>query len=99
MTGRRERGGDKQEADAPLPSFPRARCSFLSPSPLGGRGEGEGGCWRHPEPLGASPLFLRLRLRGASPLSLILSPGGGEESGKGDARRVSLPPCNGHARG
>ncbi len=76
---------------------PRARCSFLSPSPLGGRGEGEGGCWRHLEPLGAFPLCLRLRLRGASPLSLrlrlrsaqggalILSPGGGEESGKGDA--------------
>ncbi len=32
-----------------------ARCSFLSPSPLGGRGKGEGGCWRHLEPLGASP--------------------------------------------
>jgi hypothetical protein len=60
----------------------RVRCSFLSPSPLGGRGKGEGGCWRHLEPLGASPLSLRLRLRGASPLSLILSPGGGEESGK-----------------
>ena len=44
-----------------------ARCSFLSPSPLGGRGEGEGGRWRHLVPLGASPLFLRLRLRGASP--------------------------------
>ena len=82
------RGGDKQEPDAPLPSFPRAvlaasvilaRCSFLSPSPLGGRGKGEGGRWRHLEPLGASSLSLRLRLRGAPPLSLILSPGGGEE--------------------
>ena len=182
----------------------RARCAFLSPSPLGRRGKGEGGCWRHLEPLGASPLCLRLRLRsaqggplpplldplprrgrairkrgcatrvpaamqrpragvtsrrrtphcrhspargasasvilardarssfplplggegrvrgaagatsslwvrpplslrlrlrGASPLSLILSPVGGEESGKGDARRASLPPCSGHARG
>ena len=43
----------------------RARCSFLSPSPLGGRGEGEGGRWRHLEPLGTSPLSLRLRLRSA----------------------------------
>ena len=37
------------------------------------------------------------RACGASPLSLILSPGGGEESGKGDARRVSLLRCNGLA--
>ena len=71
----------------------RARCSFLSPSPLGGRGEGEGGCWRHLEPLGASPLCLRLRLRGASPLSLILSPGGGEESGKGGPCPTSVIPA------
>ncbi len=78
---------------------PRARCAFFFPSPLGGRGKGEGGCWRHLEPLGASPLCLRLRLRSAQDGALILSPGGGEESGKGDARRVSLPPCNGHARG
>ncbi len=60
----------------------RARCSFLSPSPLGGRGRGEGGCWRHLEPLVTSPLSLRLRLRSAQGGALILSPGGGEESGK-----------------
>ncbi len=30
-------------------------------------------------------------------LSTILSPGGGEESGKGDARRLSLPRCDGLA--
>ena len=36
--------------------------------------------------------------RGASPLSLILSPGGGEESGKGVARHGSPLPCNGPAR-
>ena len=57
---------------APPLSFPRARCSFLSPSPLGGRGKGEGGRWRHLVPLGAPSLSLRLRLRGASPLSLRL---------------------------
>ncbi len=43
------------------------------------------------------PLSYMDRACGASPLSLILSPGGGEESGKGDARRVSLRRCNGLA--
>ena len=79
------RGGDKQQPGAPPLSFPRgARCSF--PLPLGGEGRVRGDRWRHLEPLGAPPLFLRLRLRGASPLSLILSPVGGEESGKGRGR-------------
>ena len=71
------RGGDKQQPGAPPLSFRRAvraasvilagggRSSF--PLPLGGEGRVRGGRWRHLEPLGASPLSLRLRLRGASP--------------------------------
>ena len=64
-----------------------ARCSFLSPSPLGGRGKGEGGCWRHLEPLGASPLCLRLRLRGASPPLLDPLP----RWGRGIRKRGCVP--------
>ena len=71
--------------------MPGGRSSF--PLPLGGEGRVRGGRWRHLEPLGASPLCLRLRLRGASPLSLILSPGGGEESGKGGACPTSVIPA------
>ena len=76
----------------------RARCSFLSPSPLGGRGKGEGGRWRHLEPLGTSPLSLRLRLRSAQGGALILSPGGGEESGKEGARLLFVISARGTDR-
>ncbi len=61
------RAGVTSKSRTPHCRHSRARCSFLSPSPLGGRGKGEGGRWRHLEPLGAFPLSLRLRLRGASP--------------------------------
>ncbi len=63
---------------------------LLSLSPWGERGGRGGGRWRHLEPVGVSPLSLRLRLRAASPLSSILSPGGGEESGKGGGRPTAV---------
>ena len=89
-------GGEESGKEGACPtSVIPARCSFLSPSPLGGRGKGEGGCWRHLEPLGASPLSLRLRLRSAQGGALILSPGGGEESGKEGARLLF---CHSRAR-
>ena len=83
------RGGDKQQPGAPPLSFPRAARSCL-PLPLGGEGRvrGDAGAtsslWVRPRfsfdsacaPLRAVP----------SPLSSILSPGGGEESGKRGAR-------------
>ena len=93
------RGGDKQEPDAPLPSFPHGADRSCLPLALGGEGRVKGAAgatsslWVRPP----SPFDSACAVR--PPLSLILSPGWGEESGKGDARRVSLPPCNGHARG
>ncbi len=46
---------------------PRARCAFFFPSPLGGRGEGEGAAGATSSLWVRPPLCLRLRLRGASP--------------------------------
>ncbi len=89
------RAGVRSRRRTPRLCHSRARCAFFFPSPLEGRGEGEGGRWGHLEPLGASPLCLRLRLRGASPLflrlrlrsaqdgALILSPGGERNQEKG----------------
>ena len=49
------RAGVRSRRRTPRLCHSRARCAFFFPSPLGGRGKGEGGCWRHLEPLGASP--------------------------------------------
>ena len=66
---------------------PRGRCAFFFPSPLGGRGEGEGGPLAPPRASGCvppSPFDSACAVR--PPLSLILSPVGGEEPARGRAR-------------
>ena len=92
------RGGDKQQPGAPPLSFPRAVRS-CRPLPLGGEGRVRGAAGATSSLWVRPPSSFDSACAERPPLSLILSPGGGEESGKGDARRASLPPCNGHARG
>ena len=49
------RAGVTSRSRTPHLCHSRARCAFFFPSPLGGRGKGEGGRWGHLVPLGASP--------------------------------------------